>query len=278
MKLFVTGGTGFIGSHFLNQAFQAGHEVVALRRSPDSRPRVPLVAEPQWLDKPMDTVSVDDFAGCQALIHLATHSANVPYDTLENCLRENVLAPLKLFSAAVAGGVGQFIVAGSCFEYGRSGERYEYIPPDAPLEPTQTYPASKAAASVAFHAFACEQQVKLLILRVFQVFGEGELESRFWPSLRRAALAGQDFPMTPAEQVRDFIPVEQVARVFLTALAQTDIEPGKPKIENLGTGRPQTLRHFAEHWWKSWNAPGQVQIGALPDRSNEVMRYVPHIR
>jgi len=40
MKLFVTGGTGFIGSHFLNAALKNGHEVVAQHR-PGSKPRIP---------------------------------------------------------------------------------------------------------------------------------------------------------------------------------------------------------------------------------------------
>jgi len=277
MKVFVTGGTGFIGSHFLNQASQSGHELVALRRSPQTSPRVALTAAPHWVDASMEALQPEHFRGCEAVVHLAAHSANVPYDTLANCLRWNVQAPLQMFSAALAAGVRKFIVAGSCFEYGRSGERYDFIPPDAPLEPTLSYPASKAAAAVACHAFAHEQKVALLYLRIFQVFGEGELESRLWPSLRRAALAGQDYPLTPGEQIRDFIPVEKVAAAFVAALSRTDFIPGQPKFENLGTGQPQTLRAFAEHWWRVWNAQGRLLPGALPYRANEVMRYVPRI-
>ena len=47
--------------------------------------------------------------------------------------------------------------------------------------------------------------MRLSIHRIFQVFGEGEHETRFWPSLHRAAQAGDDFEMTLGEQVRDFI-------------------------------------------------------------------------
>jgi nucleoside-diphosphate-sugar epimerase len=225
----------------------------------------------------MDQLGEEHFRSCNVLVHLAAHSANVPYDTLENCVHWNVLAPLKMFSAAAKAGIKSFIVAGSCFEYGRSAERHEFIPPDAPLEPTLSYPASKAAASVAFHAFACERNVRLLVLRIFQVFGEGELETRFWPSLRKAALTGRDFPMTKGEQVRDFIPVEQVAERFVAALARTDLKPGEPRMENVGTGRPQTVRAFAEHWWHHWHATGKLIPGALPYRENEVMRYVPRV-
>lgn len=278
MKLFVTGGTGFIGSHFLNQALAAGHEVLVLRRSPESRPRIP-VAEASalsWLDKGMPGVESSEFAGCDALVHLAAHSANVPYDTLESCLHWNVIVPLGLFRRAIDAGVRRFVVAGSCFEYGRAGERYDFIPPDAPLEPTQTYPASKAAASIAFCQLAVEQRLELSIHRIFQVFGAGEAASRLWPSLHEAALAGRDFKMTPSEQVRDFVPVEEVARQLLAA-CQAKVTLGEPLVANLGTGQPRTLRAFAEEWWARWQATGSLRIGAKPYREGEVMRYVPLI-
>lgn len=277
MKIFVTGGTGFIGSHFLNTAHTAGHEIIALRRSTRSQPRIPLVQEPQWLDKAMPDVTVEDFAGCDVLVHLSAHTPNVPYDTLESCLHWNVIVPIELFRKAAAAGTTRIVAAGSCFEYGRSGERYEFIPPDAPLEPTQTYPASKAAASVSFYQLAVELNLRLSIHRIFQVFGEGEAESRLWPSLRRAALAGEDLEMTPAEQVRDFVPVEEVALQLLIATSE-EIKAGFPKIKNLGTGHPQSLREFAETWWKKWNATGQLKFSEKPYRTGEVMQYVPLVK
>ena len=276
MKLFVTGGTGFIGSHFLNAALSSGHKIVALRRSAESRPRVPVEESDLlvWLDKGMPDVESGDIAGCNALVHLAAHSANVPYDTLENCIHWNVLVPIGLFRQAVKAGVRRFVVAGSCFEYGRSGERYKFIPPDAPLEPTQTYPASKAAASIAFSQLAVEMNLQLSIHRIFQVFGEGEQISRLWPSLRAAAQAGLHFAMTPSQQVRDFVPVEQVAKELLTACGK-ECTPGTPIVRNIGSGAPQTVRAFAEYWWAVWQAQGKLLFGAKPYRAGEVMRYVP---
>lgn len=277
MRIFLTGGTGFIGSHFINQTHAAGHEIIALRRSPDSRPRIPLHKEPHWLDKPMQDLEAEDFSDCSQIVHLAAHSANVPYDTLDNCIIHNVLAPLSMFRAGIEAGIKRFIVAGSCFEYGTSGERYEFIPTDAPLEPTASYPASKAAASVAFHALACELNLELLILRIFQVYGEGELESRFWPSLRKAALAGDDFPMTTGQQVRDFISVEQVAKTFLESLDRRNIHPGQPLVENLGSGKAMSLIDFARREWEKFAGSGKLLEGAVPSRPNEVMRYVPQV-
>ncbi len=277
MRLMVTGASGFIGSHVVNQAFARSYKVVGVRRSSSSRPRISLTSEPSWITKQLQNLAGPDFAGIDAVVHLAAHSANVPYDSLERCMQENVMHGLAFFNAAADAGVKRFVVAGSSFEYGRSGERYEFIPTTAPLEPTLSYPASKAALSVALMALSSERNLQISIHRIFQVYGEGESEARFWPSLRRAAIAGEDFPMTSGQQVRDFVPVELVASKLLDAIEQTQVQPGVCQIVNLGTGKPQTLNEFAQSCWQHWCASGQLRIGAIPNRKGEIMRYVPEV-
>jgi len=225
---------------------------------------------------PFDRLEPEHISDIDVVVHLAAHSTNVPYDTLENCLYWNLTVSLRMLERAFQAGVKRFVLAGTCLEYGRAGERYEFIPVTAPLEPTQSYPASKAAASVAALGFAAEKHVSLSILRPFQVYGEGELATRLWPSLRAAALAGRDFPLTPGEQVRDFISVQKVAARFLAELASPPPE-GQPRIVNVGTGVPRTLRDFAEDSWRQFGSTGRLLIGALPYRPNEVMRFVPEI-
>lgn len=276
MNIFLTGGTGFIGSHFINEALKSDITIYALRRQ-NSSPRVNLNKAPLWLTKEMNEVDINDLKNIDVLVHLAAHSANVPYDILTNCIQKNVIEPLALFEKAVAAGVRKFIVAGSCFEYGRSGERYEFIPVDAPLEPTQTYPASKALSSIAFQQFAIQNNIKLSYQRIFQVYGEGELESRLWPALRLAAQSGLDFQMTKGEQVRDFIEVSQVAKKLVEACTLDNLNEGKPLVVNLGSGKPQTILEFSQYWWSFWNAKGTLAVGSLPYRDGEVMRFVPKI-
>jgi nucleoside-diphosphate-sugar epimerase len=276
MKIFLTGGTGFVGSHFINQAHAAGHTVVAQRR-PGSQPRIALEREPQWVDRALDGDFSAELQHCDVLVHLASHTPNPPYDTLGRCLYWNVQASIALAEQARQAGVGRFLCAGSCFEYGRAAERYERIPVSAPLEPTLSYPTSKAAASVAFMGFAAEHRVRLQILRIFQVFGEGEPASRLWPSLREAARTGKDFAMSAGEQVRDFIDVRDVAAAFVRALNFHGCEAGLSKITHVGTGRPQRLADFAHYWWQAFDACGELKLGAVPYRYNELMRLVPEI-
>jgi nucleoside-diphosphate-sugar epimerase len=271
MKIFLTGGTGFVGSHFLRQALAQGHEVIAQRR-PGSLTRIALDQQPQWVDGALDGDFNEHLAGVDVLVHLASHTPNPPYDTLDRCLYWNVFAALQLAQQAIAHGVKRFLVAGSCFEYGRAAERVPELQVDTPLEPTLSYPTYKAAASVAWMGLAREMNLELKLLRIFQVYGEGEQANRLWPSLRDAALAGRDFPMSMGEQVRDFIDVQDVARQFVRALDFGDCKAGSPVVEHVASGAPQTLAAFAQHWWQHWGGTGQLQLGALPYRKNEIMR------
>ena len=112
------------------------------------------------------------------------------------------------------------------------------IPPEAPLEPNGPYAASKAAQSIAASALCREKGINLAILRLFTVFGEGQNPVNLWPSLKRAA---PPLPMTPGEQIRDFIPVEQVAHAFLKALGMMS----GGEVEGLRTGISPTSPQLA---------------------------------
>ena len=168
MRIFLTGGTGFIGSHLLQQALAAGHDVVALRR-PGAEARIPLDQQPHWLEGGLADDWSEALASCDAFIHLAAYGVADGAHDWEGCFQTNVIDSLRLWRQAVAAGIRRFLIVGSCFEYGRSGERYESIPVTAPLEPTTAYGASKAAATMASLALAVEQKLELVVARPFHV-------------------------------------------------------------------------------------------------------------
>ena len=270
MKIFTTGGTGFIGSHFVQAAITSGHEVIALRR-PGSQPRILLKEQPKWIDGALDDVNINIFTDIDIFVHLASHTPNPPYAPLDECLYWNVYAPLLLARKALASGTRRFIVAGTCFEYGDMATNNTLLTATTPLQPTLSYPTSKAAASIAFEGFAREHQVKLKILRIFQAYGEGEQANRFWPAMRTAALAGVDFPMSPGEQIRDFINAVDVAQQFVSALDFSEDSRENSTIHHIASGHPQMLKDFATMWWQRWRARGKLQLGALPYRKGEPM-------
>ena len=226
----------------------------------------------------MSEIIASVLQGIDVMLHLAAHTARPPCDTLENCKLYNMVQPLALVDKALIAGVAKFVAAGICFEYWLSPQRYDFVPPSALLEPTQTYPVSKAAASIAFIQWALEHNVSLTIQRIFHVYGEGEDPSRLYPSLMSAAKNNEDFPMSEGQQIRDFVPVEAVARALIhecECLASNT--KASVSICNLGSGNPQTLLQFAQSIWSAHKAQGSLLRGALPYREGEVMRYVPEL-
>jgi nucleoside-diphosphate-sugar epimerase len=277
MKIFLTGGTGFIGSHVLKQLLALDIEVIAHRRKESSSPNIPIDSTVNWLTKPVSDIEPLDFTDVDVLLHLASHSVQYPFDTLENNIHFNVVEPLKMFEKANQAGVTKYVVAGSCFEYGRSGERYEYIPIDAPLEPTNDYATSKAMSFLAFRQFALNKGVSLSYQRIFHAFGEGQPKNRLWPSIKNAALEGKDLKLTPGEQIRDFVPVEEVTKKLIMASSAIKDLDRVILVENIGSGSPQSISEFTKYWWGFWRASGTLKLGALPYRDREVMRFVPEI-
>jgi nucleoside-diphosphate-sugar epimerase len=276
LQLFVTGATGFVGSHFVQQALRAGHSVRGIGR-PGSLPRIPIPQPFDLLPLSLDALESPHFEGIDCLVHFASHTPNPPYASLPECLYWNVFQSARVFAQAAEAGVKRFLVAGSCFEYGLSAIGHSRIHPGTELRPNSTYSISKAAASTALLGFARERAVQLQLLRIFQVFGEGEPAFRFYPSLKRAALAGADFEMTHGLQVRDFIPVSDVAARFLQALDFQTVETGRPLIRNVGTGTGTRLVDFAQAHWSQWNAPGTLKTGVIPARTEEIPQLVADI-
>jgi len=276
MKFFVTGGTGFIGSHFLDVALEAGHTVVALRR-PGSVPRIPLRQQPEWLEGELADVDVTHLEGIEVFVHLAAQGVSPQKTDWNTAFEINVSHSIKLLSIALDAGVPRILLCGSCFEYGQAAERYERIPADATLEPVGPYAASKAAFSLAAESMARQSVGKFALLRPFNIYGEGQHASNFWPSLRKAAVSGQDFEMTPGDQIRDFQSVSNVARMFLQEAERSFVECSSFEKRNIGSGSPISLADFASSWWSHWQAKGTLKIGALPHRKHEVMRFVPEV-
>jgi nucleoside-diphosphate-sugar epimerase len=106
-------------------------------------------------------------------------------------------------------------------------------------------------------------------VRPFQVYGPGQVPHTLIPAAIRAALTGEDLTMTPGEQERDFIYVEDVVEGMLAAAKAPGIEG---QSLDLGTGQAHTVRQVVERVWAMTGAQGHILPGALPYRPGEVMR------
>ena len=92
----------------------------------------------------------------------------------------NVTKSLTFIEKGLNHGVEKVVCIGSCLEYGRSGERYKFIPPTAPLLPSEYYGASKAAFSIGLNSIYEKYRKDFTILRPFHIYGEGQYHMNFW--------------------------------------------------------------------------------------------------
>jgi nucleoside-diphosphate-sugar epimerase len=273
MRILVTGSTGFVGSHLLVELLQAQHEVVAVRRS-GSEPVIPLEDQPIWLDRSLLELTANDLEGVEVVIHLASAGVSpkmAPWKELEQI---NVATGLQLIQLANQAGVRRFVAAGTCLEYGSEAEAWDRILPSASLRPTTPYAASKAASFLMLQAYSIAHPIQLFYGRIFTAYGEGQFGKCLWPSLRQAAMIGDDFSMTAGEQIADFIPVADVVRHLRIAAERCDLQPAQPLVVNIGSGQGMRLVDFARQQWKHFGATGCLKPGAIPPRPGQLARIV----
>ena len=96
--------------------------------------------------------------------------------------------------------------------------------------------------------------------RIFQVFGDGENENRFWPSLRRAAINGEDFHMSKGNQIRDFIDVKIAGEI----IAKIALE-NKIGAFNVCSGIPKSVKELVNEVAKDFKRPDILNFGARAD-------------
>ena len=223
MRVFVTGGAGFIGSHVVTALLRAGHDVTVLDNlSTGHAEAVPgdvafiqgdLRDEPNlhgWL------------AGHDAVIHLAAlvpvpTSVRRPVEFAEN----NVVNTVRLLEAMHQCNVGRIVFSSSATVYGLP----ETLPlrEDAPLGvQSNPYGATKVAAEAFVAAYQRLYGFDATILRYFNPYGPNELcepETHLVPNVIRNALADKPVPVYwKGEQVRDYIYVEDLAEAHVSVL------------------------------------------------------------
>jgi nucleoside-diphosphate-sugar epimerase len=276
MKILLTGGTGFIGQHVIKLLAQSEHQVCSLYRSNALANQYKNI---HWLQSQMHPAEWSSIEGClngmpEAIIHLAAKGVNPVDADLEDCFLSNVLHPLLFWEQAINRGVNRIILCGSCFEYGATCSSYDYVPVEAAPMPLNAYAASKASATMALSGLVASKDIQGIVLRPCVVYGDGEPDYRLYPSLKKAALNNQDFPMTEGTQVRDFINVTSVAQALVDSLSRTDLDNGKLKLENL-SGQVLTVAQFASQLWAELGASGNLLLGVKPSRPHEMPRMVP---
>ena len=278
MNLAVTGVTGFIGGNLLLAALGRGWSVRALYRSPARIERFAGLPV-DWVLGEMVNPDVWSrlLPGCKAVIHLAASGVADLTDVFAG-ISVNSVAIAHLLYACRASGVRRVVLAGSCFEYGRTGDRIgeRGLRETDPLEPVNPYAGSKAAGTQIAQALAVTLGLEVAILRPFHVYGPLEPSNRLIPYVIRAARAGDVIRTTGGDLWRDLVHVHDVVEAFLLA-ATTPWPHGEPGVVvlNVGSGLAIRLRDLITDL-VGWcgRDPSAIRFGELAYRPNEVRRYV----
>ncbi len=263
MKIFVTGGAGYIGSHVVKLLGETGHDIFVLDNLSTGNEWAVLYGKLLKADLADKTIVCDvlDAFRPDAVFHFAA-SIQVEESVREplKYYRNNVINTLNLLEAMVETGVAHFIYSSTAATYGIP----EKMPIDeaAPLRPINPYGASKVMVEQALKDLALAKDFRYVALRYFNVAGAAS-DSRIGQAYEEAThlitrslkvakgeygkllIHGTDYPTPDGTCVRDYIHVEDLALAHLLALHHL-METGVPDIMNCGYGHGFSVREVVE--------------------------------
>jgi nucleoside-diphosphate-sugar epimerase len=107
-------------------------------------------------------------------------------------------------------------------------------------------------------------------LRVFYPYGEGQAAKSLIPQLKQALDRGDaEFPMSGGEQLRDFLPVEELAQMIVRVCQQTNVTG----VINCCSGVPISIRRFVERYLEQDGRPIKLRLGVYPYPDYEPMAF-----
>ncbi|MHC4591197.1 MAG: UDP-glucose 4-epimerase GalE [Planctomycetota bacterium] len=262
MKVLVTGGAGYVGSHALGALRRSGHEPVVLDDLSEGHEAAvggcPLICAD--LSDEEGVARALGQTGAEAVMHFAAsayvgESAEEP----EKYYFNNLVNTLKLLRAMRSQGVDRLVFSGSCTVYG-TPERMP-IGEDQPMQGISPYGRTKVAVEQVLADYAAAYGLRYASLRYFNAAGaaiDGEIgedhdpETHLIPLVIFAALGkrdsvaifGTDYPTPDGTCVRDYVHVLDLASAHVMAMEALDER--QVMVYNLSTGQGRSVREVIE--------------------------------
>lgn len=262
MKVAVTGGSGFIGSHVVDALVDAGYDVLVI----DYR------VKPHREDVDYADVDVANFSavlnatkGCDYIYHLAgVANVNYAFQQPVYTVELNVGGTVNVLEAARHNDVQRVFFASTVWVY--TGARDNAVHEDSPFYMPgagHVYTSTKIASELFFHDYWNLYQQPFTILRYGIPYGPRMREELVIPIFLKKAFAGEPLTiMGDGSQYRNFVYVEDLARAHVLAMT----EVAKNQTYNLEGMRKITIKEIAETIDK---LVGGVSIEYLPARPGD---------
>lgn len=277
LKVLVTGGHGYLGSHLVEQLLDEGHTVHCLSRSPMGLLPLSRMQHPRYrafCGSFSDPAVLDQaLEGCDLCVHLAWGSLPQPSNSdPRGDLSANVLGSLELLEACHRAGVKRFVFLSS------GGTVYGFpqqvpIGEDHPTNPTCAYGISKLAVEKYLSLYARLHQMQVVTLRVANPYGGRQRLDA--PQGAVAVFLGRAIRADPIEiwgdgtVVRDFVALGDVLTALCQAMDLTArLSAGEHQVFNIGSGEGLSLNSLLDLLDRSLGRC--VERRYLPDRGFDV--------
>jgi len=269
MKIFVTGGAGFIGSNFIRHVLARNPDAAVVNydaltyagnlgnlRSIDHDPRYTFVRG-DICDAPAVELAL---RGCDAIVHFAAES-HVDRSIYQPAaaIETNVKGTFVLLQVARKLGVPRFVHISTDEVYGDLPAG-AFANEDSPLHPSSPYSASKASSDLLVRSYVRTYDLPALITRSSNNYGPYQFPEKFLPLLITNALDDKPLPIYgDGRQQRDWLHVEDNCRGILAVLERGQVGEaynigGLDVVENLdmsrrllrAMGKPETLLAYVK--------------------------------
>ncbi|MGB7604152.1 MAG: SDR family NAD(P)-dependent oxidoreductase [Lutisporaceae bacterium] len=276
-NIIVTGANGFIGSHIIKRMVEEGAKVsIIVRESSDLwriEEQLPYVNVIKGDMKDEEIVQKSVIAlKPDYVFHMAAYGVDFRQQDYAEAAKSNILGTINLLNAIrKTGGCSKFLYSGTSMQY---GNKEGIITEEMKLTPSNIYGSTKAAATMIAHQIAAENDISIITLIPFGVFGENEGSHKFFPHIILSILNNEDVDLTSCEQYRDYCYIENIVDGFL--LAALDKKHNNAMF-NIGSGRIYQLKYYVDMIFKLMDTKQKARYGALEYRKNDLWCPEPNV-
>ncbi len=269
MKILVTGATGFIGTHVINELINNYDcDVMATSSNFDKAQKCEWFGHVQYLEYDINNEYKDCFDFFQQpdlMIHLAWQG--LPnYKELFH-FDNNLFSNYCFVKNMIENGLKSIAITGTCFEYGmQNGQLKENFEP----KPNNPYAIAKDTLRKFLEQLQKKISFEFKWIRLFYMHGKDQSSSSILSQLDKSLKNGDTvFNMSGGEQLRDYLPVAKVAE-YIVKIAMQDRING---IVNCCSGYPVSIRNLVENYLKQKQKKIDLNLGYYPYPDYEPMAF-----